>query len=115
MAITATVELENLSIDEPALHSDDVISTRFGNPMRLPGGTLSGSYGLTLPSSEESQSISAVFHRGLFSASAKMKLEEVQKKHQSDIRITVYHEGGPIDLSMDDLTDANQLYVMLQK
>ena len=44
-----------------------------------------------------------------------MKLEEVQKKHQSDIRITVYHEGGPIDLSMDNLTDANQLYVMLQE
>ncbi len=128
MAITANVTLENLSIDDPALSAtavqiadrNDVFSTRYGNMfvrgMRR-GGLFIGIIRINTSNSEESESISAELEGsyGLFSASAKMKLETVQNKYHSDIRITVYHEGGPIDLSMDDLNDANQLYLMLQK
>ena len=33
----------------------------------------------------------------------------------SEIHIKVYHEGGPIDLSMSDITDPIELYGMLQQ
>lgn len=128
MAITAQVVLENLSIDDPILSPmamqvvgrEDVFSTRFGNMFVRGmgrGGLFVGVMRINTSNSEDSESISAELEGsyGLFSASAKTKLETTQKKYHSDIRITVYHEGGPIDLSMDDLTDANQLYLMLQK
>jgi hypothetical protein len=128
MAITANVVLENLSIDDPALTAaaaqvagrTDVFSTRFGNMFVRGigrGGLFVGVMRINTASSEESESISNELEGsyGSFSGSAKVKFEEIQKKYHSDIRITVYHEGGPIDLSMDDLTDGNQLYVMLQR
>lgn len=128
MAITAHVALESLSIDEPALSPaaaqivdrSDVFTSRFGNMFVRGmgrGGLFIGVIRINTVNSEDSQSISAELEGsyGSFSGDAKTKFEEIQKKYRSELRITVYHEGGPVDLSMNDINDANQLYVMLQK
>jgi hypothetical protein len=128
LAITATVVLEVLSIDNPTLTPEAVAVTsrptdfvdRYGNMFVRGigrGGMFVAVIQINTTSSEDAKSVSAELEGayGLFSASAKTKFEEVQKKYSSDIRITVYHEGGPIDLTMNDITDANQLYAMLQQ
>lgn len=128
MAITSYIVLENLSIDDPTLSShaaqiagrDDAFSTRYGNMFVRGmgrGGLFVGVIQINTAQSEESDSVSAELggSYGLFSAEAKTKLENVAKKYRNEINITVYHEGGPIDLSMDDMTDPNQLYSMLQQ
>lgn len=128
LAITASVVLEVQSIDDPTLVPAAVdlasrgtdFASRYGNMFVRGigrGGMFVGVVQINTRSSEEAKTISTELEGsyGLFSAAAKTKFEEVQKKFSSDIRITVYHEGGPIDLTMDDITDANQLYVMLQR
>jgi hypothetical protein len=128
MAITANVELAFESIDEPTLtpeatqivNRSDVFSSRYGNMFVRGigrGGLFVGVIQIDTSSSEDSESISAELEGsyGLFSASAKTKFEEIQKKHHSETRISVYHEGGPIDLMMKDLADPAQLYEMLQQ
>lgn len=128
MAITATVVLENRSIDEPALTPaaadlvgrPDVFGTRYGTMFVRGlgrGGLFVGVMRIDTSSAEDSESIALELEGsyGLFSAEARTKFEAIQKNYRSEIRITVYHEGGPIDLSMADLSDANQLYVMLQR
>lgn len=128
LAITATVGLEVLSIDDPTLTeaAQEAASRpadfagRYGNMFVRGvgrGGMFVGVLQINTTSSEDAMAVSSEIEGayGLFSASAKMKFEEVQKKFRNDIRITVYHEGGPIDLTMNDITDANQLYTMLQQ
>lgn len=128
MAITATVVLENLSIDDPTLSPaaleiagrPDVFGGRYGNMFVRGigrGGLFVAVMQVDTSDSEEAESISASLSGsyGLFSAEAEMSFSEVQKKHRAETRISVYHEGGPIDLSMDDITDAPQLYTMLQQ
>lgn len=128
LAITATVVLEVQSIDDPTLVPAAMelasrptdFASRYGNMFVRGvgrGGMFVAVVQINTTSSEDAKSVSAQLEGayGLFSASAKTKFEEVQKKHSSDIRITVYHEGGPIDLTMNDITDANQLYGMLQQ
>jgi hypothetical protein len=68
-------------------------------------------------SSEESTAISSHLcgSYGAFSADAKQRLTDVQKNFHSELSIMVYHEGGPIDLSMNNIEDGNQLYQMLQQ
>jgi len=67
--------------------------------------------------SEDSEAISAELEGSylLASVDAKMKFSEITKKHHSQIHISVYHEGGPIGLTMNDPTDPNQLYQIMQK
>jgi hypothetical protein len=128
MAITSTIVLENLSIEDPALSPlaaqivdrADVFSTRYGNMFVRGmgrGGLFVGVMQIDTTSSEDSESLSAELggSYGMFSAKAKTNFEEVQKKYHSEIHINVYHEGGPIGLSMNDIGDANQLYIMLQR
>lgn len=130
MAITAYVTLENLSIDDPAMTPAavdiagraDAFNTRYGDMFVRGigrGGLFLAILQIDTRSSEESESISAQVggSYGLFSAKAKTTFENVQKQYHSELKITVYHEGGPIDLSMDKdrIDDANELYIMLQK
>lgn len=128
MAVTASVELSFLSIDEPTLTPEaaqtvnraDVFSTRYGNMFVRGvgrGGLFVGVIQIDTSSSEDSESISAELEGsyGLFSAEAKTKFDEIQKNFRSELRISVYHEGGPIDLTMNDITDPAQMYVMLQQ
>jgi hypothetical protein len=81
------------------------------------GGLFVGVIQIDTSSSAESESISAELEGayGFFSASAKTKFEELQKKYRSEVHISVYHEGGPIDLSMEDITNPAELYEMLQQ
>jgi len=122
MAITATVVLENLSIDDPTLSPSaleiagrpDVFGGRYGNMLVRGigrGGLFVAVMQVDTSDSEEAESISASLSGsyGLFSAEAEMSFSEVQKKHKAETRISVYHEGGPVDLSMDDITNAPQL------
>jgi hypothetical protein len=127
MAITANVTLEIQSIDDPTLtpaaaeivNRSDAFSGRYGNMFVRGigrGGLFVGVIQIDTSSSENSESISMELEGsyGLFSAEAKTKFEEIQKKYRSEIRITVYHEGGPINLTMNDLTNPVELYHMLQ-
>ena len=127
MTITATVELASESIKAPTLvpaaaaaagHPES-FSEHYGN-MFVRGITRGGLFVAVMQvntrSSEESESVSSELKGayGLFSAEAKVKFAEVQKKYGSEVQICVYHEGGPVDLTMSDIKDANQLYTMLQ-
>jgi len=127
MAITAKVTLENLTIDDPTLTAsalniagrNDAFAERFGNMFVrgiTRGGLFVGVVQIDTSNSEDSMSLSAELSGsyGLFSAELETSFKEVQKKYKSEIRISVYHEGGPIDLTMDNIADPTQLYVMMQ-
>lgn len=130
MAITASIELDNLSIDDPTLspaalelaERPDVFEQRFGNMFVRGirrGGLFIAVMQIDTGSAEESEAISAELSGsyGVFSAEAEMKMATVQETHHSELSISLYHEGGPINLSMDKdkLQDGNELYVMLQQ
>lgn len=127
LAITATVELENLSIDEPTITplaanlsgQNDIFATRFGNMFVRGmgrGGIFVGVMQINTMNAEDSKSISSELSGsyGAFSAEAKEKFDEIQKKYRSELSVIVYHEGGPIGLSMGKLDDPNEMYLMLQ-
>jgi hypothetical protein len=122
MTVTVQVELAFLSIDEPALTAKaaslvdrpDVFAARYGGMFvrgMASGGLFVGVLRFDTSSSEESKQISAELEGtyGLFSASAEMKLSKVQEKHHSEVFVQMYHEGGPVDLKIDDPTDPMQL------
>lgn len=128
MTVIASVVLEVLSIDDPTLtpaaaeivNRADVFSTRYGNMFVRGigrGGMFIGVIQINTSSSQESESISVELEGsyGLFSAEAKTKFENLRKNYSSEIRITVYHEGGPINLSMRNNNDPVELYELMQK
>lgn len=128
MTITATVALAVRSIKAPTLVPAAVATAlhpatfaeHYGNMFVRSigrGGMFVAMLQIDTTSSEEAESVASELKGayGLFSAEAKAKFEEVQRKYSSELQISVYHEGGPIDLTMKDITDANQLYAMLQQ
>ncbi|NJM76867.1 MAG: hypothetical protein HC852_15125 [Acaryochloridaceae cyanobacterium RU_4_10] len=127
MAITAFVNLEFQSIDDPTLtegakeiiNRPDVFSTRYGNMFVRGvgrGGLFVAVMNIDTSSAEESKSISAELEGsyGLFSAEGKTKFDSLQAKYHSETQIKVYHEGGPADLAMGDLNDPAELYEILK-
>jgi hypothetical protein len=123
LAIIATVKLEYRSIDEPTLTSaareifgnSELFATRYGTMFVRGidrGGLFIGLISIDTSSAEEAQTISGKLSGayGLFSAEAKMKLQQLEQQYQSAISIMVYHEGGPVDLHMDDIQNPMQLY-----
>ena len=127
MTITASVELAFNSIDEPTLTQEagqlanqpPLFANRYGNMFVRGvgrGGLFVGVIQIDTSSSEDSRAIAGELEGSylLFSASAKTKFEELKKKYHSEILVKVYHEGGPVDLSMKDLSDPAELYEMLQ-
>jgi hypothetical protein len=128
MAAYATVTLKNLSIDDPTLtdvasgiaNLPDVFATRYGNMFvrgMTRGGIFLGTIQIDTSSAETSDSIAGELSGsyGLFSAEAKAKLDELHRQHRSEIFIDVYHEGGPIDLTLRDPQNPVELYELLQK
>ena len=122
MIVTAHVELEFLSIDDPILSQDaqtlvnrpDVFTARYGNAFVRGigrGGLLVGTLRVETSSSEESQQISAELQGsyGLFSADAKLKFDNLQKKYHTSTFFDMYHEGGPIDLQVSDFSNPVEL------
>lgn len=126
-AITANVLLGQTSIDDPQLtpaaaalvDNPQMFQTRFGDMFVRGvdrGGMFVAVMKLDTSNEEESESISSELSGayGLFSASAKQKLEKIQKDTHSELSISVYHEGGPIGLVMSSLDDPMQFYNMFQ-
>ncbi|MFG3596475.1 PASTA domain-containing protein [Bradyrhizobium sp. RDI18] len=122
MLVSTRVDLAFLSIDEPVLSQDarDLVSNpasfkaRYGNMFVRGigrGGLFVGTMRMETQSSEESLDIAAELKGsyGLFSADIKAKFSEMQKKYKSSTYIDMYHEGGPIDLKIADLTNPLQL------
>jgi hypothetical protein len=75
------------------------------------GGLFVGTIRMETASAEESQDIAAELKGsyGLFSAEVKAKFSEIQSKHSASTFIDMYHEGGPIDLHITDLTNPLEL------
>jgi len=122
MSVTARVQLEFLSIDTPHLtdKAAEVIGdpglfeARYGNMFVRGigrGGLFVGVLRIDTGSSEESMNISAELEGsyGLFSAEAKTKFSEVQKRYKNEVFVRQYQEGGPKDLTIDDPTDPLRL------
>ena len=122
MLVTTRVDLAFLSIDEPALGQDaqnlvgnpDAFKARYGNMFVRGigrGGLFVGTMRIETQSSEESLDIAAELKGsyGLFSADIKAKFSDMQKKYKTSTFINMYHEGGPIDLKIADLTNPLEL------
>ncbi|MER8580641.1 hypothetical protein NKG95_18325 [Mesorhizobium sp. M1423] len=128
LLISAKVTLPFHGIDEPKLSGSaaaissnpELFQSRYGN-MFVNGVGRGGMFLAVLQmdtaSSEEAQAVSMELSGsyGLFSADAKMKMESMQRHFHEDVRTTVYHEGGPINLIMGDVTDPSQMYGLLQQ
>jgi len=122
MTVTATIKLKVLSIDAPALTDEasrvvdrpDIFAQRFGNVFVRTierGGIFIGVLRIDTSSSEESESIDAELKGsyGLFSADAKLRFSEIEKKFRSSVFVQMYHEGGPPDLAIRDPTNPLEL------
>jgi hypothetical protein len=127
MAITATVDLATHSIDEPVLtaaaaamvDNPQNFNMRFGD-MFVRGIGRGGLFVAVLKiETSDEQSTKDISNKlsgsyGAFSADAEMKFSEVQRDFKCDIQVKVYHEGGPVDLIMDNIQDPHQLFGMLK-
>ncbi len=122
LAVTAKVELGFQSIDDVRLNDaaanlkdrPDVFKDRYGTMFVRGigrGGLFVGVVRIDISNSSESKEIASnvAGSYGLFSADASMKFKELQEKYQSNININVYHEGGPINLSIQNTQDPLQL------
>lgn len=122
MLVSTRVDLAFLSIDEPVLGPDAqnlvgnpaAFKARYGNMFVRGigrGGLFVGTMRIETQSSEESLDIAAELKGsyGLFSADIKAKFSEMQKKFRTSTYIDMYHEGGPIDLKITDLTNPLEL------
>ena len=122
MLVTAHVELAFVQIDDPTLSQDaqKLVSTygdfkaRYGNAFVRGigrGGLFIGSMRIETESSDQSEEIAAELKGsyGLFSAQIKATFKKVQKKFRTETFIDMYHEGGPVDLEIKDLTNPLEL------
>lgn len=122
MAVTATVDLEFLQIDDPELTEDaarifsnaEAFKRRYGNMFvrgAVRGGLFVGVLRVDTGSSEESMNISAELEGsyGLFSADAHSKFTEIQRKYRNEVFVRMYHEGGPVNLRINDPTNPVEL------
>jgi molybdopterin-guanine dinucleotide biosynthesis protein A len=122
MTVTVRVQLEFLSVDTPRLTykaaeviaNPELFEARYGNMFVRGigrGGLFVGVLRIDTGSSEESMKISAELEGsyGLFTAEAKTKFSEVQKKYKNEVFIRQYQEGGPKGLRIDDPTDPLRL------
>jgi hypothetical protein len=122
MLVSTRVDLAFLSIDEPVLSPDArslvsnpaAFKARYGNMFVRGlgrGGLFVGTMRIETQSSEQSRDIAAELKGsyGLFDTDIKAKFHEMQKKYKSSTFIDMYHEGGPTDLKITDLTDPLKL------
>jgi hypothetical protein len=122
MSITVTVKLKSLSIDAPSLTTEaskvvdrpDIFAQRFGNVFVQSidrGGLFVGVLRVDTANSEESETINSELKGtyGLFSASAQEKFAQIEKDFRSDVFVQMYHEGGPVELGINDPTNPLEL------
>jgi hypothetical protein len=122
MLVRAQVELAFESVDDPALTEDadklltlpKAFDARYGNVFVRGvqrGGLFIGTLRVDTASSEQSTTISSELagSYGLFSAKAKENFSSVQKKYNCSVYVDMYHEGGPVDLKISDITNPVEL------
>jgi hypothetical protein len=127
MRIKAKVVLATHSIDEPALtaraaamvDNPQNFHARFGD-MFVRGIGRGGLFvaALKIETSDE-QSMKEISNRlsgsyGAFSADVDVTIKKIQEDFQSDISVFVYHEGGPVELVVNDIGDPAQLFGLLR-
>lgn len=124
----AQISLKNLSIDDPTLspaaleivHDADAFGARFGNMFVRGlerGGLCMGVIRVNTDSEEESQKISMALSGsyGPFSAEAKANFEKATRNTKSKIDVSVYHEGGPEGLVVNDPTDPMEILRLMNE
>jgi hypothetical protein len=122
MTVTATVQLEFLSIDTPHLtdaagaviQHPELFEQRYGNMFVRGlgrGGLFVGVLRVDTGSSKESMNIASDLEGSyaLFSGSAAEKFSKMQEEHKSEIFVRQYQEGGPKDLRITDISNPLQL------
>lgn len=122
MVVTSKIELGFLSIDEPVLTDEAIKLVGFPNDFKNRygdyfvrgigrGGLFIGTIQINASSSEQAEKISGDLKGSynFFSSEAKAKFSSIEKKYNCSIFIDLYHEGGPIDLTITDLSDPLQL------
>jgi hypothetical protein len=122
LLLNCRVVLEHLSIKAPRLTANaaqlvdrpDVFAERFGNMFVRGldrGGLFIGVFRLDVHNERDQEDISAELEGsyGLFSASVAAKFNEVRSKFRCDALVSMYHEGGPIDLQVTDPTVPSEL------
>jgi hypothetical protein len=122
MLVTTRVDLGFLSIDDPELSADaqslvsqpDQFKARYGNMFVRGigrGGIFVGSIRIETSSADESTDIAAELKGsyGLFSAEVKVNFAEKIGKRKASTFIDMYHEGGPTNLQISDLSDPEEL------
>lgn len=122
LTVTARVTLEHLSIRAPRLtvaagqqvDNAEVFAQRYGNMFVRGldrGGLFIGVFRLDVHREEDRTAISADLEGsyGLFSAEVSVKFEQVRSRYRCDALVSMYHEGGPIDLQLTDPTKPDQL------
>lgn len=122
MAVTATVQLDFPSIDAPALTADaaslvprqDVFSQRYGNVFVRAvrrGGLFVGVMQIETKHTNDANDISTSLQGsyGLFSGSATGKFKSVVDQYSASVNVSIYHEGGPLELKIDNPADPMEL------
>jgi N-acetylneuraminic acid mutarotase len=122
MAVKALVQLKFFSIDAPVLtpaaarlvDNPNVFDQRFGNMFvrgLSRGGLFLGVLRVEAERAEDAESISGELKGsyGLFSAEAKTKFENIQNRFKASSFVSMYHEGGPTNLKIDDPTNPVEL------
>jgi hypothetical protein len=121
MTISTTVSLQFLSIDAPELTDNaarlvdrpDIFETRFGNMFVrgiARGGLFVAVLRIETESVEDAQSISTELSGsyGFFSAEAQAKFRDTMARFRVSLSSDVYHEGGPINLAINDPADPTE-------
>jgi len=121
MIITATAQLDDLSIDEPhltttavgAVGNQELFKTRYGDMFCRActrGGLFVGVMQFETFDSTVSDNIEAELKGsyGLFSAEASVNFSKVVQNHDTNLYYDIYYEGGPL-IEIHDPTDMQEL------
>lgn len=111
LCVMMTIELGFQSIDDPKLTAPasaaagdaPLFQSRYGEMFvsgMATGGLFAAVMNFHTKDSKEAQQIAASLKGsyGLFSGAASTSFKKVQEEHHTELGITIYHEGGPVDL-----------------
>ena len=121
MTISTTAKLQFLSIDAPEMTVDaaelvdrpDVFDARFGNMFVrgiARGGLFVAVLRIETESVEDAESLSTELSGsfGFFSAEAQGRFRETMARFRASLSSDLYHEGGPLNLAINDPTDPTE-------
>ncbi|RWP61168.1 hypothetical protein [Mesorhizobium sp.] len=128
LMVSATVRRAFQQIDKPRLteaasevaRNPTLFAQRYGDMFVRgvnSGGLFVGCFRLDTGSSQMSTDISAELagSYGLFSTEAEIKFKDVQRRFRSNLSVSMYHEGGPVDLHIDGVDNPLELLQNMNK